>query len=112
MMISLSASQLEAGTDKPILEQKWDDYSKYITPTWITKTWEFLSENNIQLWIPDTWTPSPQRINDTFIMDHVTRLYNKSPATLQKINRCRMYLKATTISDITEATGRSIEDHA
>ena len=112
MMISLSASQLEAGTDKPILEQKWDDYSKYITPTWITKTWEFLSENNIQLRIPDTWTPLPQRINDTFIMDHATRLYNKNPATLQKINRCRMYLKATTISDITEATGRSIEDHA
>ena len=59
----------------------------------------------------DTTTTTTQRHNDTFLMDHATEAYKKGAATLQKINRCRLFLRVTTLSDITDASGRYIEHH-
>ena len=111
MRISISASQLEAGIQEPLLQCDWKTYRKYLTRTWITTTWEFLSKTQLQLRIPNIWTPSPQRQNDSFLMTHASETYNKGTATLKKINRCRLFLKVTTLSDITDATGRYIESN-
>ena len=111
LQISIAASQLEAGIQQPILQTNWRAYGSYLTKTWITHTWEFLAEHNMQIRIPDVWTPQPQRQNDTFLMDHANVMYQNGAATRQKINRCRLFLRVTTLSDITDATGRHIEKH-
>ena len=111
LQISLSTSQLEAGIQTPILQSDWRVYGKYITRTWATTTWEFITDNNLQLRIPNAWTPSPQRLNESFLMEHATRQFTNGAAKLQKINRCRLFLKVITLSDITDATGRYIENH-
>ena len=86
LQISISASQLEAGIQLPFLQTNWSHYGKYMTKTWITHTWEFLSEHKLQIRLPNVWTPQPQRCNDTYLMEHAGKMYPKGAATLQKIN--------------------------
>jgi len=112
LMISLSSTQLEAGIEEPFLQTNWKTYGRYVTNTWLTHTWEFLSSIGIQIRIPTVWTPKRQREKDTFLMEHANDFYPKGAATLQKITRCRLYLKVTTLSDIADATGKYIEEHA
>lgn len=110
LLITLSISQLQAGIQRPILHSSWETYGSYITDTWLTKTWEYLSTHNIQLDVPNAWTPKPQRINDSFIMELAVQFRpTKNKAYLHHIQLCRLYLQVTTISDIVDATGKYLE---
>ena len=47
----------------------------------------------------------PSRTNDIFIMEQVINYGSFKPKQLQQINTCRIYLQATTLSDIIKGNG-------
>ena len=51
-----------------------------------------------------------QRVNDKFIMDEMELFY--TGATIQKINACRLWLKALTFADIISIQGDRITNRA
>ena len=53
------------------------------------------------------WQPRIQRIYDTFIMEHIPEGCQAKEAT--QINRCRMYLRALTVLDITTPDGKELD---
>jgi hypothetical protein len=108
LRISISLTQLEAGIRSPIFESQWKQHGHYTTETWITKTWEFLSSNGITVHIPEIWTALPQRKNDSFIMELAQKLL-PTKSEQKHVQQCRIFLKVTTLSDITEATGQRLD---
>ncbi len=54
----------------------------------------------------DPWTIAYARENDGHIMDTVT--INESCSVKKAVNRCRIYLQVSTISDITTGDGKKI----
>ena len=102
--ISLTDAQLEIGTDTTILTEDYARYGCLATETWISNCWEWLHDNNLKIHIPDLWVPRRQRHNDKFLMEIAT--HHIRGADLQKIQRCRLHLKAITLSDVADGTGQ------
>jgi len=107
MIIQLSAMQLEAGISQPVLEADFTKASKYITRTWLSMLWEHLHRHNLQLHVPEAWCPKPQRINDCTIMDIAGDTFGsgRRHRDLEIIQSCRIFLRVTMLSEITDATG-------
>jgi hypothetical protein len=102
--ILLEAIQMEAGIEKPILE---DNHPlQYIEWGWIPSIRDFLYHLDAQ--ITNTTTGLPiYRVNDSLIMDsQVIRELSRKEQIL--VNRCRLFLQIENISDITNAEGKQI----
>jgi len=69
-----------------------------------------------KLRISAAWTPTPKRENDCAIMDRFRDRIeeqkgtsgNQGKYTIWHANACRLYMKVTMLSDITNPDGRSI----
>jgi hypothetical protein len=60
--------------------------------------------------LPSPWIPEPQRKNDRFLMEILRTASSTTlrDSPLRSINRCRLFLQVTTLSDITDGTGKYI----
>jgi hypothetical protein len=79
------------------------DYSLFsllLTDSWIKSTWKFAQEHNIDIIDKVTKNLSLHRQNDVFLMEIICH-HGFSKTELQKINRCRLHLQVTCLSDIT-----------
>ena len=91
------------------------DLLRYPVPTisyienesWLGTLMEFLRSSSLGLHISDLPSWTAPRESDFFLMVVAATLYD-SPAALARINRCRLYLRATFLSDITNAIGDRI----
>ena len=75
---------------------------------WITTLREFLTQASLQLHIPQLKVTCLQRNSDEAIMDIITNSQQWSNGERSRIQRCRIYLGATTIADLTTANGTHI----
>jgi hypothetical protein len=108
----LEYTQLECGTATPILEANFDRYEHAImTNNSITECWRYLSLCNASVTNSGIWSPTKGRFRDEALMDEFTR-QGLSGKQMRDANRCRIYLRAFYISDITDLGGKSIEDWA
>ena len=107
--ISLQLLQLEAGSNAPVLSYNPGDLS-FLTPTWLTSIWRACISHNINIHIPNITIQDKQRENDTHIMDSLTEDYTNTQ--LQSINRCRLWMHVTTLSDITDDSGLALKNWA
>jgi len=57
LQIQLFVLQLEPGLCQPILTTLFRTPSKYVTLTWLTMLWDYITEHDLQIDIPDCWTP-------------------------------------------------------
>ena len=83
--------RLEVGSNIPILESNYEDFSDLIlTESWLQHTWKFMSQHEMIL---DIETPkiTLARENDEIIMDMFMEAGIKG-GRLHRANRCRMYL--------------------
>jgi hypothetical protein len=110
MLIHLSILQLEAGICEPVLTTDSTIPSKYITPSWLSYAWGYLTRHNLQIHVPGAWTPKPQRVNDKALMSLAGSFFGKGKqqAKLERIQRCRLYLRVTMLSEICDASGKTI----
>jgi hypothetical protein len=107
LLISLTYLQLLSGSECPIMNQEYCDYGAWIESSWLTSLWAFLSRVKYKLYIAKQWLPMKPRQNGFSLMDHFLQL-SYSNVQLGTLNRCRLYLQAINLSDITSADGTII----
>ena len=107
IQINLDWVQLIAGIQKPVLEDTRTLH--HIEGEWFTAIRDFLRSINGQIKQTTGWRPQLERVHDQCIMDVLT---SPSKTEAIRINRCRIFLQATTVSDITSADGTRITEYA
>jgi hypothetical protein len=75
---------------------------------WLRSVRDFLRIVQGRLRLDSAFVPEIQRVNDSFIMDHVLERGDFTRKELRKINYCQLYLQAITVSDISNATGTTL----
>eukprot|EP00978_Attheya_sp_CCMP212_P032090 scaffold123677_cov34-Attheya_sp.AAC.5 len=106
MQASLQRHNLEIGAGTSMFQLDYGKYSCLATPTWMQHTWKFFRDYDIAV---DIKAPCPQvrRDNDQFLTTLFINLgYRK--ASLKALNRCRMFLQVSSLSDISSGDGCSI----
>ena len=76
---------------------------------WIMTLRQYLSQAHLQLQIPDVPTITLQRSHDQAIMDMAHQDDHLSVKDISRINRCRVYLCATTLADLANARGTHLQ---
>jgi hypothetical protein len=104
---SFEQLRLETGTSGFMTDTQYTIMKATVTQTWITDLWAFLNHFSIQLRDDIAQLP-PRRKNDKFLMNEFINSGNH----LKKLNECRMFLNAVTISDIATANGKELALHA
>ena len=120
--IAMDAYQILLGTRTPFLEANPDSIPHRIPAhhSKLTFLWEELYKIGAYIKITDHWVPQKQYSNDEAIMDSIITAKHKHRGTstfipTQRIiyaNPCRLWLKVTMLSDITNENGTQIvEEH-
>ena len=103
--------QVELGLPGQIFDWTFDHYAHLITDeTWIGANWQFASKYKIAV---NTQSPplKKRRVHDIFLMQHLESLH-LSEAEDQAFQRCRLFLQATTLTDICTADGTQITEES
>ena len=108
--MQLRWAQQVAGTSTPILEHD-QRLPQLSDEKWITTLMEYLQESELGISITGFPTIKAKRENDIVLMDEAIQS-GISDKEIQKVNRCRMYLKAESLADICNAAGTHIQQDA
>ncbi|EJK60899.1 hypothetical protein THAOC_18684 [Thalassiosira oceanica] len=103
----LSAHQLHTGAMSPLLDDPMLELP-HMKNGWINSIRNGLRRLGGQLWIEDLWTPERQRVGDVSLMEAFCRLPRVKPREIKDANHCRLFLRAITLSDITDMNGDCI----
>lgn len=108
LRIALSWFQVQVGTTQFLLEDTTTDLP-HLESIWIKSIRQFLKSigGRISLSIPEV--NLPQRVNDSAIMDIILASGRFVPAEIRRLNYCRLYLQAVTISDLTNVQGDRLD---
>ena len=109
---SLEHLRIEMGSNVPIMSTDPSLFAAFhLTDSWVMDTWKFCHEQGITV---EDKTPSlPMlRENDKCIMDEFRTNKHIAPKSLQVLNRCRLYLRAFSLSDISTGDGKAISTQA
>jgi hypothetical protein len=109
--IALHWAQFCAGVSFPILEYPERPLHQ-VEAIWLMSLRKYLQAINGSIHIIQPGVPSKQRDHDEYIMDIVMKMEKLKPGQIRRINYCRLYLNVTTLSDITNATGDTIDPAA
>ena len=101
-------TQLTAGTSYSIFWQVYDPLP-HLESKWLQSMRIFMLEINANMELDFTGVPPIQRQHDTHIMDMILESQKFSPAQIRRLNYCRLYLQAVTISDSTDTTGTQLD---
>ena len=99
--------QLESGLGTPVLLGGYKFVKQYTTKCFLKSMWAYLDDNDLKMFIPDKWLPLKHRTGDSHIME-LAKDQKYGTAKLRQVQMCRIYLKVTTMSDITDTEGRCI----
>jgi len=107
LRLGLEGIQVQVGVPDIIFNHSYNEFSILAEECWIKSHWKFLSSQGYSL---QSWKEkqSTKRRNDSFIMCKMIESSIISDADLKKINRCRLYLRAWTISDMASGDGKTI----
>ena len=97
-----------AGISTSILQDTTVNIPSLHQERWLQTLRHHLKQSRLTLYIPDHRVPTSKRHHDQVLMDVV--LKHSTYTIMEKIylNRCRIYLKAETLSDLVNAAGTHI----
>jgi len=99
------ALQVELGLPGKLFHYDFKEWS-HIMPCWLSQTWQFASKH--QLKITTNIPPlALQCKNDQFLMLKFWQ-HGYKGNQLEVLNKCRLWLQATTLADITDGQGREM----
>ena len=99
-------AQMIAGTRTSILDYTYP--IPYMESKWIEHLRKGLHCMKAKLWLREIWEPQPLRHNDVLLMEHfVTQGFSTNQ--LRILNYCRLYLRVTRLSEITDSPGKTIQ---
>jgi hypothetical protein len=96
---SIEAAKVEIGVGRNLFSLDYSLYSTILTDSWVKSTWQFAREYNIDIIDKVTSNLPLHRQNDVFLMEVICH-HGFSKSELQKINRCRLHLQVSSLSDI------------
>jgi len=104
--ISIIYTQLEIGLFDQFFDTSFQTYSHLASPSFCVQIWGELEDLGLSLRPSSnsTWTPEPLCSSDQPIMRLACKLFSKKGSA--KINRCRMFLKIISISDLRTSSGQ------
>ena len=106
--IALAWFQIQASVSFPLLEQPSRPVPQ-LESKWISSMREFLGKINAKIVIDDFAPPALQRLHDFVIMDVIQASGNFTAAETRRLNYCRLYLQAATVSDLTTVAGNRLD---
>ncbi|KAI2503136.1 hypothetical protein MHU86_11327 [Fragilaria crotonensis] len=108
LRIALSWFQVQVGISQPLLEYPTTELP-HLESVWMKSIRQFLCRigGSIRITIPDANVL--QRVGDAAIMDVVMESGRFTPTEIKRLNYCRMYLKAITISDLATVRGDRLD---
>jgi len=110
MRASMEQLLLELGLPSVLFSQDYKWYGCLATASWAKHLWEFLHSYNIVL-VGRGPVLHCSRLNDQFLMQSF-RESGFRGKYLMALNRCRLYLQVTTISNITQGSGEHLTNWA
>ena len=102
--------KLEIGLPGNLFQWKHADWKEITTMTWISSVWKFATESGI-LVLPTTPDLKSRRVHDQFIMQ-IFGAAGISGKELRPLQRCRLFLQATTLTDLANAEGTHLTTEA
>ena len=104
--VSLEDLKVELGMPGTPFQHSLKLLGRCAQKSWLKSIWSFVRHHNLRLVDPGPHL-SLQRCHDRFLME---AFYSAgyTAKKLAKLNRCRLFLVATTLADICTADGRSI----
>ena len=110
--ITLEYLFIELGSNIKILASTYDRFKDLkLTNSWVLETWKFCSEHNIQFEDETPKFPLLQK-KDACLTDIFLQCPRIRPKHMAIINKCQLYLRAFTVSDITTGDGKRISHKA
>jgi hypothetical protein len=107
LRVAVAWAQLNSGVCYSIFQDVVSPLP-HLESRWLRSVRDFLRLIQGTLRLDRPSIPEIQRVNDSFIMDHVLERGNFSSKDIQRINYCRLYYQAVTVSDISNASGTSL----
>jgi hypothetical protein len=107
LRIAVAWEQMIAGTSWSIFSRH-DLSIPYLESKWILQIREALIDLQGTLQLDNTYTTFPQRRRDEHLMDIAIQSMCFSDKELALLNYCRLYLRVTLVSDISNAQGTHI----
>ena len=101
-------TQMSAGTSYSIFQRVYEDLPQ-LESKWLRSMRTFMSEIDASMDLVDNGVPPLQRAHDSYIMDHIMGSNLFTALQIRRLNYCRLYLHAVTISDLTDATGHRLD---
>ena len=109
---NLEQLRIEMGDNKTILESNYEEYENtLLTNSFVKDSWKFMSRHNISL-NDETATIPLLREEDSCLMQDFRDNTLISKEVLPILNRCRLYLQAFTLADLSTGSGTHIRDEA
>jgi hypothetical protein len=81
----------------------------HLESKWLASLRTFLSKIDASIEVDDPGIQPPQRVSDSYLMDHILRSKQFKPAQIRRLNYCRLFLQAVTISDVTTNSGLTLD---
>jgi exonuclease III len=106
--VALSWFQLAVGVSHSILEQP-HALLPHLESKWLASLRTFMSINDITLQLDDPMIPPLQRVHDAHIMDIVLQSKKYTASEIRRINYCRLFLQAVTLSDLATVDGQYVD---
>ena len=101
-------TQMTAGTSYSIFQRVHETLPQ-LESKWLSSMRDFMSTINATLELDHTGVPPPQRQDDQYIMDLILDSDQFTNAQIRRLNYCRLFLQAVTLSDITDSTGTKLD---
>jgi hypothetical protein len=111
LRINLAWCQWQAGTSLSILQHTDPEDLKYLEARWLPSLRKALHQFGAKIIVDHDHVPCRERGDDRYIMDIASQSMLFDDKTLQIINYCRLYLHITTISEMFDTTGVTIQTH-
>jgi hypothetical protein len=106
--IALAWLQVQAGVSFELLSYASKPVP-HLESKWFQSMRAFLARIDASIDIDDFQPPTLQRLHDCVIMDAVQEHGKFTDAGIRRINYCRLYLRAETISDLTTVSGSMLD---
>lgn len=106
--ITVSWFQAQVGVSFSFLDCVHDPFP-HLESKWLRSLRSFLATINAKLRLDTPYLPELQRLHDFCIMDVILSSGKFTSVEICKLNYCRLYLKAVTLSDLTCINGQKLD---
>jgi hypothetical protein len=103
--IILDYGQLLTSVHYPILQHPKSKLPHIKDPL-ITTIRQFLADSQLNVVIPDLYTPKLLQESDLNILSETLKI-KRSPIAIQRVNQCRLFLQITWLSEMTDPQGNT-----